>query len=173
MEMNPRYLSCAETAKQVRKALAEAFAGVKFSVRSKAYAGGASITVGWIDGPLSKDVDAVIQAFAGADFDGSTDYKSHHVSTLNGEVVRFGADFIFTAREISAATMKATAAALQALSPNERNRLAFHVRPTARSMENGAMPNDEDLRHVAYSIPLGTWTARSATADGVQIVRSY
>jgi hypothetical protein len=46
-----QYLSCAETAKLVRKVLKTAFQGVKFSVRSDTYSGGASIDIRWTDGP--------------------------------------------------------------------------------------------------------------------------
>lgn len=70
------YLSCAETAKLVRKALAEAFPGVKFSVRSDTYSMGASIRVHWTDGPRSKEVEGVTRRFHGSDFDGSIDLKS-------------------------------------------------------------------------------------------------
>jgi hypothetical protein len=98
---SPRYLTCAETAKEVRKALKAAFPGIKFSVRSNNYSGGASIDVKWFDGPTSKAVDKVANKFAGATFDGMIDLKSYHDSELNGEPVRFGADFIFTKRALS------------------------------------------------------------------------
>jgi Large polyvalent protein associated domain 29 len=70
-------LSCAETAKLVRKALKTAFPGVKFSVRSSTYSGGASIRVGWTDGPTSKEVEAITGKFSGAGFDGMIDLKYH------------------------------------------------------------------------------------------------
>lgn len=73
----PRYLSCAETAKLIRPALKRAFPGVKFSVRSDTYANGASIHVSWVDGPRAADVEKVAGIFAGADFDGSIDLKTH------------------------------------------------------------------------------------------------
>ncbi len=69
------YLSCAATAKLVRVALKKAFPGIKFSVRSEIYAGGASMRVGWIDGPLCSQVDAVVSPYKGADFDGMIDMK--------------------------------------------------------------------------------------------------
>ena len=53
---NKTYLSCAETAKLVRAALKKAFPGVKFSVKSSVYSMGASIRVGWTDGPVTKAV---------------------------------------------------------------------------------------------------------------------
>lgn len=43
-------LTCAETAKLVRKELKKHFPGQKFSVRSHTYAGGASISIGSIVG---------------------------------------------------------------------------------------------------------------------------
>jgi hypothetical protein len=67
------YLSCAETAKLVRAALKKAFPGIKFSVRSDVYSGGASIRVRWTDGPSEKAVKSVAGAYAGGGFDGMID----------------------------------------------------------------------------------------------------
>lgn len=82
------YLSCAETAKLVRQALARSFPGVKFSVRSSNYAGGASIGVRWTDGPLTRAVEAVAKQYEGADFDGSIDLKTYssHYLRADGSV---------------------------------------------------------------------------------------
>lgn len=99
--MSSKLISVAETAKIVRAALKEAFPKIKFSVRSKSYSGGASITVSWTDGPTAKDVDAVVSKFQGASFDGMIDLKSYHDSDYNGEKVHFGADYIFTDRRFS------------------------------------------------------------------------
>lgn len=126
---NVRYLTCAETARLVRTALREAFPGITFSVRSKIYSGGASITVQWTGAPLTRDVQAVAQQFEGAAFDGTIDLKCYatHWLTTDGrvrvaytegttgsrgvippevdepmcgaELVHFGADFIFCERE--------------------------------------------------------------------------
>ena len=71
------YLSAAETAKLVRKALKGKFPGVKFSVRSSTYSGGASVSIGWTDGPTTAEVDAVTGIFAGASFDGMIDLKTY------------------------------------------------------------------------------------------------
>lgn len=97
----PRRISCADTARLVRQALKEAFPGVKFSVKSTTYSGGASIDVSWADGPLSAEVDGVVSRFAGATFDSSQDLKVLHHSELNGERVKFAADYIFTNRRRS------------------------------------------------------------------------
>lgn len=95
------YISCADTAKLIRKALKENFPGVKFSVRSDTYSGGASIDVKWLDGPAAPSVEEVVIQFKGATFDGMTDMKSYHTSSLNGEEVHFGADFVFCKRSLS------------------------------------------------------------------------
>jgi hypothetical protein len=73
--VGPRYLRVAETAKLVRAELKKGFPGVKFSVRSHSYSGGASIRVSWTDGPPTKSVDRVVGRFAGSRFDGMTDLK--------------------------------------------------------------------------------------------------
>lgn len=100
-----RYLSVTDTAKLVRVALKGAFPGVKFSVRSDSYAGGASIDVRWTDGPTQREVQQLCDLWRGATFDGMTDMKSYHstlLTTDNGfEEVSLGADFIFAKREHS------------------------------------------------------------------------
>jgi Large polyvalent protein associated domain 29 len=82
------YLTCAETAKLVRLALRRSFPGVKFSVRSSVYSGGASIDVTWTDGPSKREVESVVGVFAGAGFDGSIDLKYYidHVLLPDGTV---------------------------------------------------------------------------------------
>ena len=134
--MKTRYLSAAETAKLVRRALKASFPGQKFSVRTKTYSGGASIDVSWTDGPMGTEVDAVVKAYEGSGFDGMIDLKysrSHYLrpdgsvyvhsdrgTTGSGglhesedntglerlmpegvQVVQFGADYIFTHRDIT------------------------------------------------------------------------
>ena len=116
-----QYLSCAETAKLLRQTLKAEFPGTKFSVRSKTYAGGASIRVGWTDGPTRHQVESVTSLYSGATFDGMIDLKSYHDSILvdeNGapQVVSFGADFIFAKRELSQGTLRGIAALIEHLS---------------------------------------------------------
>lgn len=106
------YLSCADTAKLVRAALKETFPGVKFSVKSSVYAGGASINVAYTDGPSAGQVEAVAKAFQGAYFDGMTDYKGSNYNTLDGQAVRFGADFIFVNRKFTAFILNSVADAV-------------------------------------------------------------
>lgn len=128
-----RFLSCAETAKLVRVALKSAFPGVKFSLRSDQYSGGASVSVRWTDGPIVSGVRAVTGNYTGGGFDSSIDLAyscwswlfpdgtarpaySHGTIESRGEVegydfrepvpdggelVRFGADYVFCTRETS------------------------------------------------------------------------
>jgi hypothetical protein len=99
--MDTRYLSVAETAKLVRQALAEKFPGVKFSVKSKSYSGGASIMCVGGMAPQSSRCEAIAKRFEGADFDGMIDLKTYHASMLHGERVHFGADFVFCDRKFT------------------------------------------------------------------------
>jgi hypothetical protein len=99
------YLSCAETAKIVRRVLKAAYPAQEFSVRSDTYSMGASIRIAWLDGPNAAAVEAVVRHYEGATFDGMTDLKSYHDTVLVGpngpRVVSFGADFIFCSRRVS------------------------------------------------------------------------
>ena len=103
----PTFLTVSEVAKLVRRSLKEAFPGVKFSVRSKSYAGGSSIRVKWTDGPSEPAVKAVVERFEGGYFDGMTDYKGSYIHELNGKRVDFLCDFIFTERRYSDAVYSA------------------------------------------------------------------
>lgn len=101
-----RYITCADTAKLLRAALKKNFPGVKFSVRSSTYSGGASIDIGWTDGPTQKMVDTVATQFQGASFDGMIDLKSYHDSVLDGEKVHFGADYVHSNRSLSVGVLE-------------------------------------------------------------------
>ena len=63
----------AQGAKNVRKHLAHAFPGIKFSVRSKSFSGGDSIDVGWENGPTAQEVDAILDLYEDSTFDGMQD----------------------------------------------------------------------------------------------------
>lgn len=137
--MDTRYLSCADTAKLVRKAVKESFPATKFSVTSKTYSGGASIDVRWTDGPTTKQVDKIVKRFEGAYFDGMIDYKGAVYAQLNGENVRFGANFVFATRDNSDAEVaKAIAAVLNKFSPLPE---ACNQNPTVDQWRNGLLYN--------------------------------
>ena len=102
------YVSVADTAKEIRAAFKVAFPGIKFTVKSHSYSGGASIRVGWTDGPAVVQVNAVVARFEGAKFDGMQDLKTYvrqPVLTPDGFAeVHYGADYIFTERALSMET---------------------------------------------------------------------
>jgi len=129
-ETKTRYLTVAETAKLIRKALARHFPETKFSVRSKSYSGGASIDISWTDGERTKTVNAIVKGFEGKSFDGMNDLATCQDSWLlpdgsaelayrpdsyggsklgytsdtphpDAELVYFGANYVFCNRHIS------------------------------------------------------------------------
>jgi hypothetical protein len=105
-----KQLTTTETATEVRKALKQAFPTIRFSVRSKSYSMGSSIDVSWTDGPVQKEVQQILNHFEGAGFDGSTDSKFYREpAQLNGELVRFGVDFVHGTRNISQDLMRQAA----------------------------------------------------------------
>lgn len=110
--MEKKYISCADTAKLIRANLKSTFPGVKFSVKSDSYSGGASIRIRWTDGPFLKEVEKVAKQYEGATFDGMIDLKEYKDSLVyfDGEdtptVVKFGADFVFCDRDLSPAYME-------------------------------------------------------------------
>lgn len=105
MTTTKKYLTCAETATMVRRALKTHWPSVKFSVISKTYAGGASITVTWTNGPTSSDVKRITDLYEGADFNSMEDLKTYHDTILFDDkgkmeqVVSMGADYIHTNRQ--------------------------------------------------------------------------
>jgi hypothetical protein len=99
-----KYLSVVETAKLIRKGLKANFPGVKFSVRSESYAGGASINVEYTNGPLTKNVEAYVKQYEGAGFDGMTDYKyymSHYMNTITGEICLAKCEQTYSSQEVN------------------------------------------------------------------------
>lgn len=132
-----QYLSCAETAVMIRSVLKESFPGVKFSVRSSVYAGGASINISYQDGPNADAVKAVVGIFEGSYFDGSIDYKGLNFTAIDGQEVRFGADFVFVDRKISD---ELYAAAIDCLYVKFAGNFASDSKPrvTVEDVKNGA-----------------------------------
>lgn len=104
--MATKYFTCTETAKIIRKALKESFTDMKFSVTSKIYSGGASISVSWTNGANQAQVESVIRHFKGAYFDPSIDYQGNIYHMMDGQQVSFGADFIFCNRHYSDAAIQ-------------------------------------------------------------------
>lgn len=97
-----KHINLTDTSKLIKAALKVAYPKTKFSVRSESYSGGSSINVRWTDGPLSRDVDSILDLFAGAGFDGMQDLKYLLPPVaFRGELVEFGVDFVHGQRRIS------------------------------------------------------------------------
>jgi hypothetical protein len=101
-----RTIATRDVAKLIRKRVKDLFPGIRFSVRSKAYSGGSSITVSWTDGPTEAEVSPAVKAYEGADFDGMVDLKTYKrgvISHPDGSIeeIQYGADFVFVRRSIS------------------------------------------------------------------------
>lgn len=101
-----KLISVTDTAKLIRPVLTKAFPGVKFSVKSKSYSGGASINISWTDGPTEDMVNNVVKGFEGASFDSMQDLKSYQTTKYNGETVNFGSDYVFCDRHHSRAALE-------------------------------------------------------------------
>ena len=89
-----KYVSTVDTAKAIRETLKQAFPKTRFSVRSKSYSMGSSISVHLTDGPTTKQVNPILHAFEGSGFDGMQDMKtSLGPSVHKGEIVRWAVDY--------------------------------------------------------------------------------
>jgi hypothetical protein len=165
-----KYLSCAETAKLVRQVLKESFPGVKFSVKSKVYSGGASIRIGWVDGPASRLVDAVVDVFEGSYFDGMIDYQGSRYAKLDGEEVHFGASFIFAEREMSQARFERAMGLLRAKYGSQVPELSWesYYQGRAWSAFAGVEWMDRELNVLLSKISSVAAPAKSATLARVK-----
>jgi len=101
---NLPYLWPKQTAVVIRGILKRAFPGVKFSVKTNRGAGVSSVDVRWTDGPLARDVDALVNVFVAGTFNGMVDmyeYDRDHIITVDGVRYQPGTRYVFTRREIS------------------------------------------------------------------------
>jgi hypothetical protein len=129
--MKMRYLTCAETAKLVRKDLKKHFPTIKFSVRSDNYSMGATIRINWDNGPTEDQVSNITDVYESKGFDGMIDLAYYKTSFIlpsgevchgnsegtqesggvyervereippGAEVVSFGSDYVTLSRHIS------------------------------------------------------------------------
>jgi hypothetical protein len=68
-----RDFSVKETGQEIRKALRAAFPGVKFSLRGSRGTGYGWFSLSWVDGPTTREADAVCNGFRSSYFDGMDD----------------------------------------------------------------------------------------------------
>ena len=86
-------------ARNIRKELKAVFPGVKFSVRSESYSMGCSIHIGWTDGPLTDEVEAVVNKYEYGTFDSMTDCAG----SIDSQFIDLygGARFVSPSRTVS------------------------------------------------------------------------
>lgn len=92
----PRQLSITETAIELRRALKGCYPGLKFSVRCDA----PTIRVAWTDGPTMAQLRPILDRFTGSDVVDDC-LTPRRAVDLDGELVRFGADFVHGVRSLS------------------------------------------------------------------------
>lgn len=100
------FFRATDVAKIIRKMLAKAFPGIKFSVTSEYYSMGSSVYIRWEDGPTQRQVNDTVSPLSQRGFDGMTD-STYYLSpcTINGVVVRTSC-FISASRRETPATVE-------------------------------------------------------------------
>ncbi len=89
-------------AQNIRRELAKAFPGHKFSVTSEIFSGGDSIDVRWVDGPNSKQVKRIIAKYNDHVTDETGDYRDPTNEVFNK--LYGGAKYVMEARSMSKET---------------------------------------------------------------------
>ena len=86
-------------ARNIRKELKTAFPYIKFSVTSESYSMGCSIHIGWTDGPLTDEVEAVVNKYEYGTFDSMTDCAG----SIDSQFIDLygGARFVLPSRTVS------------------------------------------------------------------------
>lgn len=103
---------CVIAAKNLRKLLKAAWPKVKFSVTTSKFSGGNSMSIRWIDGPTTKQLEAISDRFSPGWFDGQTDSYQYETSPWSET---FGsAKYINTNRGYSDAVIEKAIAAVVA-----------------------------------------------------------
>lgn len=92
-------------AQNMRLELAAAFPGVKFSVRSSRFSGGDSISVRWVDGPCTVQVEEIVGKYERGRFSGVDD--SYTYSQSPWPLAFGGAKYVMTARDYSPRAIEA------------------------------------------------------------------
>lgn len=115
------YESAVDTAKKIRKTLKAAFPGVKFSVTSSTYSMGSSVYVHWTDGPMSSQVNEILDRFKSGYFNGMEDMYESTGYEWEGQLVN-GAKYVSGSRD---------------LSPERKERILARLNETSAPYRNG------------------------------------
>lgn len=73
----------AQAAQAIRKELKLAFPNIKFSVKSQSFSMGDSVDIRWIDGPTTKQVDAITKKYQEGSFNAMEDIYEYGKNPLN------------------------------------------------------------------------------------------
>jgi hypothetical protein len=119
-------------AKNIRIELANAFPRTKFSVTSKSYSMGDSVSVNWTDGPTTKKVDAIVNKYVAGSFDGMTDSYTYH----SGDRRHGTAKYIHTNRHQSDTAVAKAIEELKTEHPNPKD-----PAPSLEEFKNGEARN--------------------------------
>lgn len=100
-----KYASLVCAAQNIRRELARAFPGIKFSVRSKTFAGGDSIDIDWYDGVTTKEVEAITNKYNDHETDYTGDFRDPTNHVFNN--IFGGAKYVIENRHMSKETEQA------------------------------------------------------------------
>ncbi len=128
-------------AQDIRAALKTAFAGTKFSVRSESFSMGNAVRIEWVDGPSSKQVEAVVGRFEAGSFDGMTDMYNNAAKDPS---TPHRAKYVTCTREISPEVSRAVRERIEAMCGGDE--LPEWKRDQVRSDETWRALQDSDLR---------------------------
>lgn len=90
-------------AANIRRELKAAFPAFKFTIHSKSYAGGDSISIRWTLGPTEREVSAITNKYQEGSFDGMIDLYEYS-SDRSFTSTHGGSKYVFTHRDIDSAT---------------------------------------------------------------------
>lgn len=135
-------------AKNIRIELKRAFPLVKFSVTSSRFSGGNSIDVSWIDGPVTKQVDRIINKYAAGSFDGQTDSYDYEASTWTDA---FGdAKYVHSRRDDSDKALESAIRSVKAAHGDALGALADSITVTA--FRNGDLWRTKVTQELGWSL---------------------
>jgi hypothetical protein len=87
----------AQTAQAIRQELKVKFPGTKFTVRSSSFSMGDDVSIGWLNGPTTREVEKITNKYQEGSFDGMQDMYEYNNSRDDIPQVKY----VMTSREIS------------------------------------------------------------------------
>ena len=171
--------SHATASANIKRELARAFLGIRFSVRSKSFSGGNSVDVEWTLGPTAAEVEAVIDKYQYGDFDGMDDSYRYRSEGDSFRATHGSAKYVHAQRHMPEGLFERMCRDLAALQgvefvdvwqreEGETIRLGEHVN---RTYSKTSFPAGAEYVGVAHSLELEL-TGACGAADAYRIVHS-